>query len=76
MVTAFQPTERQLSILRLLCQGWENKEIAAALGIGVDAVVDHLHRMCDRSGCRDRVQLAAFAVERGLATSGIDYELP
>ena len=47
-----------------------NKEIAAALGIVEGTVKRHLQNILAKLHLRNRVELATFAVSRGLARSG------
>lgn len=54
-----QITPREREIIQLVCSGLTNKEIAARLSIIVGTVNAHLGRIYERTGVRDRVELAA-----------------
>ncbi|GAB6040808.1 LuxR C-terminal-related transcriptional regulator [Endothiovibrio diazotrophicus] len=56
-------TPRQREILRLLCEGKVNKEIARELGIGVGTVKQHVVALFKRLNVRNR----AMAVSHGMA---------
>ncbi|MFD9700251.1 response regulator transcription factor [Lentzea sp. NPDC059081] len=52
-------TSRERETLRLLAEGWENAEIAAAMFITVSAVKYHVSNLLRKFGCRDRTQLVS-----------------
>ncbi|USX53258.1 response regulator transcription factor [Lentzea sp. HUAS12] len=52
-------TVREREALRLLAEGWENAEIAAAMFITVSAVKYHVSNLLRKFGCRDRTQLVS-----------------
>ncbi len=60
-----RPSERELEVLRLLCTGASNDEIAAAVGLSERTVESHLRRMFDRYGVLSRTELAVLAVREG-----------
>lgn len=57
---------RQREVLRLLSQGLQNKEIAAALGIGERTAKFHVEAVLRRLGATNRTEAAAIAARRGL----------
>ena len=59
-------TARELDILRLLAQGKENHEIAAALTISPSTAKNHVGHVLDKLGLDNRVQAAVYAVRAGL----------
>ena len=59
-------SERELEILRLLCQGASNKEIADHLIITVGTVKNHLTSIMAKLSVRDRTQAALKARELGI----------
>jgi DNA-binding NarL/FixJ family response regulator len=59
-------SERELEILRLIVQGKSHKDIAAELGIRVNTVRAHRGNMMQAMGVHKSVQLALYAVARGL----------
>ncbi|WP_052685537.1 helix-turn-helix transcriptional regulator [Lentzea aerocolonigenes] len=52
-------TLRERETLRLLAEGSENAEIAAAMFITVSAVKFHVSNLLRKFGCRDRTQLVS-----------------
>lgn len=54
-------TPREAEILDLLAQGLTNKEIAREAGLSPNTVRNHLQRIGERAGARNRVQLALLA---------------
>ena len=58
---------RELDVVRLLAQGFSDKEIAAALYIGVRTVQTHVANVFAKLGVNGRAEAAAIAVRRGLA---------
>jgi len=62
-------SERELEILRMIVQGRSHEEIAAELGIRVNTVRAHRANMMQAMGVHKSVQLALYAVARGLVQS-------
>ena len=63
----FEPlSRREMEILRLLCQGFSNAEIAARLVLSVGTVKTHIHHIYGKLGVRDRPQAIAKAGLLGL----------
>lgn len=60
-------TRRELEIVRLLAQGQSNREMARALGIDEGTVKSHLHSVYEKLNLDNRVELALYVRERGLA---------
>lgn len=58
------PRERE--VLALLTRGAVNKEIAAALRISVNTVKNHLKSMMEKLHAENRVQVVAYALQKGL----------
>jgi DNA-binding NarL/FixJ family response regulator len=59
-------TPRELEILRLVAEGKENSEIAAALVISASTAKNHVASVLDKLGVDNRVQAAVFAVRNGI----------
>lgn len=58
-------TEREMDVLRLVCRGLLNKEIAAELGVSVRTVEGHLNAIFGRLGVRSRTEAAMHAASHG-----------
>lgn len=54
-------TERERDVLRLVCLGLANKQIAVRLGIGVSTVKTHLSSVFQQIGVTDRTSAALWA---------------
>jgi DNA-binding NarL/FixJ family response regulator len=59
-------TSRELQVLRLLCDGHRNKEIANVLSIAETTVNFHIKNLVDKLGAKDRTHAVTIAVKRGL----------
>jgi LuxR family maltose regulon positive regulatory protein len=57
---------RELEILRLVCQGLSNQEIARQLVLSVGTVKFHIHNIFGKLGVRDRPQAIAKASQLGV----------
>lgn len=55
-------------MLRLLAQGYANKEIARALVIGEKTVKTHVSNVLAKLGVQSRTQAALYAVRIGLVS--------
>ena len=63
---AFNLTERERDIMRLVAQGMDNREIARTLYLAEGTVRNNLSRVLEKLGLKDRTQLAVFAVKNHL----------
>lgn len=61
-------TERERDVLRLLMDGRSNASIAQALGISLNTVRTHVHRVLTKLGVCTRVEAAAVGRREGLAS--------
>ncbi|MEI8319858.1 MAG: response regulator transcription factor [Planctomycetia bacterium] len=59
-------TLRERQVLRHLAYGLSNDEISAALGIGLETVKTHVHKLLQKMSMRDRTQVAVWAVKNGV----------
>lgn len=59
-------TDRERDILRLVAQGYDNKEIASELFLAEGTVRNQLSRLLEKLSLKDRTQLAVYAVKNGL----------
>lgn len=62
----FSFTDRERDILRLVAQGYDNKEIASELFLAEGTVRNQLSRLLEKLSLKDRTQLAVYAVKNGL----------
>jgi DNA-binding NarL/FixJ family response regulator len=60
-------TPRERQVLGLVGAGLANAEIAERLHLGVTTVKTHVANLMTKTGCANRVRLAVFAVQQGLA---------
>jgi len=61
-----QFTKREMEVLRLLCDGLGNKEIAEKLFIGERTVVGHKSNLLSKTNCKSTVGLLAYAIKNKL----------
>ncbi|GAB4058095.1 response regulator [Catellatospora paridis] len=57
---------RESDILRLVARGMTNREIGRELHLSEGTVKNHMSRILDRLGLRDRTQAAVYARDHGL----------
>jgi NarL family two-component system response regulator LiaR len=60
-------TERETEVLRLIAQGFNNREIAARLVISDKTVKTHVSSILSKLHLEDRTQAAIYALRHGLA---------
>lgn len=60
-------TDREQEVLRLLSQGYANREISEALHITEGTAKNHVSSVIEKLGLRDRTQAALWAVRHGLS---------
>lgn len=59
-------TDKQMEILKLVGTGYLDKEIAEVLGISFSTVRQRINALQQKTGCKNRAELAALAVRIGL----------
>ncbi|MGN0636842.1 MAG: response regulator [Huintestinicola sp.] len=62
----FELSERDKELMALICDGCDNKEIAAKLFLAEGTVRNNISRLLEKLGLKDRTQLAVFAVKNNL----------
>jgi DNA-binding NarL/FixJ family response regulator len=59
-------TPREQEVVKLVAEGYTNKQIAETLVISEKTVERHRANILDKLGMRDRVELTRFAIRHGL----------
>lgn len=59
-------TERELAILRLIADGWSDREIAAQLYFSETTITREGQHILNKLGARNRAQAVAEAYKRGM----------
>ena len=62
-----QLSAREIDVLRLIANGMENAEIAAALNISPRTAKNHVSNILSKLGLPSRVQAAVYAVRQGVS---------
>lgn len=62
-------TARELDVLRLIRDGYRNKQIAERLSIAETTVNFHIKNLVDKLGANDRTHAVAIALRRGMLTN-------
>src|SRR5271155_6094500 len=57
---------REREIVQLVAQGYKNQEMAEKMFISEQTVKNHLHNIFDKLGVSDRLELALYAIHKGL----------
>ena len=63
-------SNREREIVALVAQGFRNREMAEKLSISQQTVKNHLHNVFDKLGVSDRLELALYAIDKGLHVNG------
>ena len=63
----FGLTHRELEVLLTVVEGCTNKEIASKFKISEQTVKHHLTRIYEKTGVTNRLELALFAINKGLS---------
>jgi DNA-binding NarL/FixJ family response regulator len=63
-------SQREREIVALVAQGYKNKEMAEKMFISEQTVKNHLHNIFDKLGVSDRLELALYAIHKGLHLTG------
>lgn len=59
-------TEREKDVIRLVAQGYDNKEISKELFLAEGTVRNQISRLLEKLSLKDRTQLAVYAIKQGL----------
>ena len=60
-------SQREREVAQLIVQGKSNREIAEALTVDIKTVESHINHIFNKLGLDSRVQIAVWAMEKGLA---------
>jgi DNA-binding NarL/FixJ family response regulator len=63
-------TERETEVLRLLAQGYSNKQIARSLNNTEQTIKSHVSRILSKLGVQSRTQATLYAIRIGLVSPG------
>ena len=63
-------SQREREIVSLVAQGFKNKQMAEKMFISEQTVKNHLHNIFDKLGVSDRLELALYAIHKGLHLPG------
>ncbi|MFW6338603.1 MAG: response regulator transcription factor [Alkalispirochaetaceae bacterium] len=63
---ATELTSRQIEVLRLICEGKTEREIAGELGISFHTAHAHKNNIMQKLGLHSKVELVRYAVQRNL----------
>ncbi len=67
--TKLSLTEREVEILKLLCEDKSNKEIGVRLNIETRTVDFHRQNIYKKTNCKKPAGLALYAVKNGIITA-------
>jgi DNA-binding NarL/FixJ family response regulator len=65
-------SQREREIVQLVAQGFKNKEMAEKMFISEQTVKNHLHNIFDKLGVSDRLELALYAIHKGLHINNVE----
>lgn len=65
-------SQREREIVGLVAQGYKNREMAEKMFISEQTVKNHLHNIFDKLGVSDRLELALYAIHKGLHVADKD----
>lgn len=69
-------SEKEQVIVSMVTEGRRNKEIALALGTTEQVVKNYLRRIYERFGVADRLELAIYSLQHGLAKRQVRHAAP
>ena len=58
LIIKYNISKREKEVIQLICEGYTNKDIAEKLFISIDTVKDHNSRIFQKTGVKNRTQLA------------------
>jgi PAS domain S-box-containing protein len=69
-------SKREREVLEHICQGHDDKAIAAALGLAANTIRNHVSRLYAKIGVNRRSQAVIWARERGIGSRAGEYRQP
>jgi DNA-binding NarL/FixJ family response regulator len=66
-------SERETTLLRLLANGFNNRQIADHLDLAESTVKNNLSSLFQKIGVRDRTQAALYAISQGFAAKATEH---
>lgn len=66
IVDDYSLTEKDISLIQLICEGMSNKEIAETLFLSEGTVKNNIGKLLSKLALRDRTQIAIFAFKTGI----------
>jgi len=68
LITQNELSNRELEVLKLICEGLTNSEIAKKLFLSARTVDNHRAHLLEKTNCKNTAQLVAFAVKHKLVS--------
>lgn len=68
MVQPREITKREQEIVKLIAEGFKNREIAERLGISTKTVETHRANIMNKMAFRNVAQLIRYAIQKGIVT--------
>ena len=65
-------TKREREVVKLVAEGYKNKEVAEELGIAVKTVETHRANIMNKLAFRNVAQLIRYAIQKGLVSVEIE----
>lgn len=69
-------TYRERQVIKLIAEGYKNKEIAKTLSISPKTVEKHRANLMKKLDCHSTSQVTVFAMENGLIVTGLAVQTP
>lgn len=63
LILKYNISKREMEVIYLICEGYTNKQIAEKLFISIDTVKDHNSRIFQKTGVKNRTQLAKLFIK-------------
>lgn len=68
-------TEKEISILRLVCMEYSRKEISAKLNMSENTIRNYINKILDKTGYDNIARLAIFAIANGYISQNKEEDL-